>query len=101
MENKYTTSRYKEEIESISEEEGDKVLLLNPVIYKYKVNDVHSVGFIAEEVHNIYPKAVYYDRHGEPDAIYYDRFIPYLVKKIQMMDIEIKELKEKLKGVTE
>ena len=48
-------------------------------------------GVIAEEVEQVYKNAVLY-RNGEPDAVDYTRFIPLLIKKVQMQDKKIRNL---------
>lgn len=48
-------------------------------------------GVIAEEVEQVHKNAVLY-RNGEPDAVDYTRFIPLLIKKVQMQDKRIKSL---------
>ena len=48
-------------------------------------------GVIAEEVEQVHKNAVLY-RNGEPDAVDYTRFIPLLIKKVQMQDKKLKYL---------
>lgn len=94
--------RTKENIRIFNDDEAKKILQLNPIIFDYKKEfggEKNQYGLIAEEVEKIIPYAVYtpqYDSKAEEQpiqSISYDKFIPYLIKMIQIQDKEIKELK--------
>ncbi len=102
--------RLKENIENIKEEDVDNLLLLEPVHYFLKNSDNKKkhYGLIAQEVEKFYPTLVNetesqinIDKNNVDIEFYkgvnYLELIPLLVKKIQMMDNEIKELKTQLK----
>ncbi len=102
--------RLKENIENIEEEEVDKLLLLKPVHYYLKSNNKKKhYGLIAQEVEKLYPILInniekvsnMVDENEDGTELYkgvnYLELIPLLIKKIQMMDNEIKELKNQLK----
>ncbi len=95
--------RYKESIRDISEEEADKLLNLRPVTYKYKhPGDINRYpGLIAEEVREEIPLVVTFDSEGRPDSLDYSKFVPYLIKKMQMQQEEINGLKEQNEKLTE
>ena len=102
-----SSRRYKENIIPLSEDEAKKILDVEIVNYDYKENVVDDEerydqkGAIAEDVVNIIPNAVTYaDIDGEqlPDGINYTKFIPYLIKMVQMQQKEIEELKELIKA---
>ena len=101
-----SSRRYKENIIPLSEDEAKKILDVEIVNYDYKENVVDEderydqKGAIAEDVVNLIPNAVTYaDVDGEqlPDGINYTKFIPYLIKMVQMQQKEIDELKAMIK----
>lgn len=86
------------------EEEADKILKIRVKKFDYKDDVIGTSqkdgvhGAIAEEVAEIIPEVVgYRDIEGlgyVPDNIDYSKFTPYLIKKTQMQQKEIDELKE-------
>ena len=96
------SSKYaKENIVNISEEEASKVLDLRTVSFDYKNGQKNQVGFIAEEVIEILPNCVFLpdDYTEDPDApesklpsIDYSKFVPYIVKEIQILNDRISKL---------
>ena len=87
----------KKDINVISREKRDSLIELNPVSFKFKddVNAKEHYGFIAQEIEKLYPELVKNSEMGYK-TVNYIELIPILVSKIQEMDKEIKELKEKL-----
>ena len=64
--------RYKKDIEPLSYDRYKNILNLNPVQFKWKSNNKESVGFIAEEAHDLgLTDFVGYNEKGEPDSISY------------------------------
>lgn len=96
--------RIKENIKPFSDEEGKKILQITPVLFDYKkgYGEKNQRGFIAEELENILPQAVYipkYDPAVEEkpiQSIKYWELIPYMVKMIQIQQTEIEKLKKSL-----
>ena len=70
----------------------DKVLSLRPVSYNKIYSSNYEVGLIAEEVAKIIPEVV---TEGNT-SIQYTRLVPSLIKSIQELHDEVKELKAKL-----
>jgi hypothetical protein len=67
---------------------------LRPV--EYDINGKHDMGFIAHELQEYYPFLVDGEKDGEKlQSINYNSLIALLVKEIQYLKNEIKELKEK------
>lgn len=93
-----SSRRYKENIEDMTDEEALKVLQLRPVKYDYirRENGTDCYGVIAEEVDEIMHYPVIYDSEGEPDGVDYSRFVPYLIKTVQIQQQEIDALKKEL-----
>ncbi len=98
---KQSSRRYKENIKSLSEDEANKLLNLEVVSFDYKKDSMMKgksvAGLIAESTYEVLPNTVTManiDQEIVPDAIDYSNFVPYLIKKIQMLDKEIKSLRK-------
>jgi hypothetical protein len=91
-----SSRRYKENITPITDEVANRLLDINVYSFDYKdgFGCKNMFGLIAEEVDQIHPIAVTYNGDNEPDAVDYTRFIPLLIKKVQMQQEEIDELKK-------
>ena len=101
-----SSGRIKTNIVDLSEEEAKKVLDLRPVSYDYisEVEQKGCTGLIAEEVAKILPNTVI----GNVDCsdndieeikkigIDYSKFVPYLIKLIQIQEKRIVELEKNL-----
>lgn len=88
-----SSRRYKENITELTETVADRLLKIKTYHFDYKKDygNKDMYGVIAEEVEQVHKNAVLY-RNGEPDAVDYTRFIPLLIKKVQMQDKRIKSL---------
>lgn len=98
------SSKYvKDNIKDISDEEAKKILELRPVSFDYKYGgDLNQRGLIAEEVYDILPNMVIgsgiefnEDEPWNTPSIDYSKFVPYLIKMIQIQQREIDILKSK------
>lgn len=93
----------KENIKDISDDEAKKILELRPVSFDYKNGGTKDQrGLIAEEVLDILPNMVIgadieynEDEPWNTPSIDYSRFVPYLIKMIQVQQREIDILKSK------
>lgn len=93
-----SSRRYKENINDMTEEEANKILDVDVKMFDYKKreNGTNVAGVIAEEVYNILPNVVTLanvDGNEMPDSVDYSKFVPYLIKEIQMLKKEVDELK--------
>ena len=93
-----SSRRYKENITEMTEEEANKILDVDVKMFDYKKreNGTNVAGVIAEEVYNILPNVVTLAKVNEnemPDSVDYSKFVPYLIKEIQMLKNEVDELK--------
>lgn len=88
-----SSRRYKENITELTESVADRLLKIKTYHFDYKKDygSKDMYGVIAEEVDQVHKNAVLY-RNGEPDAVDYTRFIPLLIKKVQMQDKKLKNL---------
>jgi trimeric autotransporter adhesin len=71
----------------------EKVLNLRGVEFDYKIDGVHSIGFIAQEVEKIFPDLVF---GTDPKSIAYQNFAAILVEAIKEQQKEIEDIKKKL-----
>ena len=86
--NTQSSRTVKKNIKSITEKEAKKLLRLRPVSFDYKEGATNQRGLIAEEVMEIYPEMVNTPEGGIP-SIDYSKFVPYLIKMIQIQQKEI------------
>lgn len=91
-----SSAKYKENIEEMTEEYAKKLLELRPVSYDYKnkADGVGCYGLIAEEVDAVESYPVYYNDDHEPEGIDYSKFVPQIIKLLQMHEKELEKLKE-------
>ena len=94
--------RYKENIETLSDDFINNFSKIRPVSFDYKPNIGYKnqYGLIAEEMEKIYPYVVTHDRDGNCEAIDYSKLTVLLIKKIQAMDKEIQYLNETINKYT-
>jgi hypothetical protein len=96
-----TTSsrRYKEDIQPMAQL-SERLLKLRPVTFRYRTPDADGkksiqYGLIAEEVADVLPELVVFDKDGQPDAVKYQVLTPMLLNEVQQQAAEIRELKER------
>ena len=96
--NQKSSKRYKDHKGYITDEQAKAILDLKPVIYDYKNRDngTDCEGLYAEDVYKLIPYSVTLNGNNEPDSIDYSRLIPRMIKMIQILENEIKELKGKI-----
>jgi len=84
--------RYKENVEDLK---YSPVLDLRPVVFSYKadLNHTQQYGLIAEEVKEVMPHLVVYDKEGHPDSVKYHELPIFLLVEIQKLKKEIEMLK--------
>jgi len=71
----------------------DKV---RPVSYVTCSNSLSAVGYIAEEMEELYPEVVVKDDDNEPESINYARMVVILMEKVKDLQNQINILKESL-----
>ena len=89
-----SAKRYKKNIIPLS---GalDLVTQLNPVSYNKIGNDKTEIGFIAEELNELFPDLVEKNQDGQIESVNYTRMVAVLAKAIIELREEIKILKQK------
>lgn len=92
-----SSARYKENIEDMTDEYAKKLLELRPVSYDYKnkADGVDCYGLIAEEVDAVESYPVFYNDEHKPEGIDYSKFVPQIIKMLQIHEQEIRNLMEK------
>lgn len=78
-----------------------KITQLKPVNFNWKKDNTEDIGFIAEDINEIYPDLVSWEENGEIHGVKYTKFTSILVKALQEQQLMIDELKdevEKLKN---
>jgi hypothetical protein len=102
-----TTSsrRYKEEISDMGDASSG-IMKLKPVTFYYKPEYASGprllqFGLIAEEVAEVYPYLVEYNKNGEPDSVYYQFVNAMLLNEVQKQDKRIIALEDKNRSLEE
>lgn len=94
-----SSRRFKDNIRDL-EAVSDKFDLLRAVRYTpkeghggYPGDISEHIGFIAEEVQEIFPEVVTADKDGLVTGMMYDRLVPVLIKEVQALKAELRALK--------
>jgi hypothetical protein len=81
----------------------DRISALKPVIYQWKIDDTEGHGFIAHELQEFIPQAVFgekdaVDENGKmhPQSVDYSKIVVHLVAAIQEQQAQIEELKARV-----
>jgi hypothetical protein len=81
-----SSRRVKEDIREIAGE-SDGLMRLRPVAFRYKAQidptGLTQYGLIAEEVADVYPELVVYDRDGRPETVRYHLVNALLLNEVQ------------------
>lgn len=73
----------------------DRVLQLQPYMFNWKVSGKPDIGFVAQDVHAVWPELTETDSKGSL-GIAYSRFIPLLLESIRGLNEAVKDLKRKV-----
>ena len=84
-----SSQRFKNQIADMGDK-SNKLLQLRPVTFLYKPeydDGSHALqyGLIAEEVAQIYPDMVGYDKDGQPNSVKYQSLTPMLLNEVQKL----------------
>jgi hypothetical protein len=92
-----SSKRFKNDIESLDNAQAGQLNKLRPVSFIYKKDETNRMqfGLIAEEVAEILPELVTYDKDGHIHGLKYDMLTPLLVKMVQLQQESINGLKRK------
>lgn len=87
--------RYKENVQSLGSQ-INKVKRLRPVEFDWNTNNKHSVGFVADEVEEIYPELVARNDTGQVEGMDYSKMVAVLVASVQEQQSQIEKLTQEL-----
>jgi hypothetical protein len=90
-----SSRRYKKNIREL-ESHPDKILDLKPVSFEWKTTSEQDIGLIAEDVHQLIPELVGYDKEGRPDAVRYELVSLYLLEAMKELRAENEELRQRI-----
>jgi hypothetical protein len=93
-----SSRRYKKNIRRL-ESHPDKILNLEPVSFEWKTTSAEDIGLIAEEVHEVIPELVGYDKEGRPDAVRYEMVSLYLLEAMKELKAENEELRHRIEAL--
>ncbi len=90
-----SSRRYKENIQDIGVDSRD-IMKLRPTKFSYKKDPEKTTqyGLIAEEVQEVMPYLVSYDKEGAPHSVRYHELPTLLLAEIQRLEARIKSLEE-------
>ena len=91
----WSDSRLKDNIENLPSQLSN-IMELRPVEFDYKNGSGHQIGFIAQEMKEVYPDAVGEDSDGFLTITGWSKTEARLVKAIQELSAQIEELKAKI-----
>lgn len=91
-----STIKIKKNIESLTDEIS-KLIQVRPVEFDYIETGVHSYGFIAQELNEIYPDAVIKDENNEPIGVAYADLTSPIIRGIQQLYEKIEQLEERIR----
>lgn len=97
-----SSRKAKKNIKPMSCKLANSILDVEVVTFDYRKKnggEKNCRGVIAEDVNEIMPDVCNIDTENGIAGVDYSKFVPYLIKKVQMMDKEINELKCKLSKV--
>jgi len=92
--------RFKENVRDMGESSAE-LFGLRPVLFRYRPEiksaaPPRSFGLIAEEVAEVYPELVSFDREGKPLAVRYDLLSSLLLNELKRQDDRIEQLARRL-----
>ena len=96
-----SSRRFKNNIENLNTGLED-LMKLRPVSFTYKpemlIGEQNQVGFIAEEIVEIVPESVGFDKEGLPYNVDYSKLTPLLTKAVQELNKKVDLLSDKQSG---
>lgn len=92
-----SSAKYKDNIRDM-DNYSSQILSLRPTIFNYKGSEETTGGLIAEEVNDIMPSLVVYDKQGDPQTVKYHELPALLLNELQKALKRIAALEEKLNG---
>ena len=89
---KSSSIQYKDNVKELVFD-SSKLDKLRPVSYDYKLDNAPDIGLIAEEVNEVYPELINYDKEGKAESIKYHGLSVMLLEEVKNLRKEVKGLK--------
>lgn len=89
-----SSAKYKDNIQDMGDS-SSRALNLRPVTFSYKGANEVRFGLIAEEVHEVLPEIVVYDKAGDPQTVMYHELPVLLLNELQKALKRIEALEAK------
>lgn len=91
-----SSKRYKDNIREM-ELDTSKIYNLTPKSFDYKEGHVSllggtTFGYVAEEVEDIMPEIIQYNKEGQPDSLHYQLLTIHLIEEVKKLKARIEEL---------
>ena len=95
-----SSRRYKQDIQSMGDT-SDRLFKLRPVSFRFKQPDANGnkpiqYGLIAEEVAEVFPELVVYNKDGQPETVAYHLLSGLLLNELQKEHKQVQEQTEQL-----
>jgi hypothetical protein len=90
-----SSKRYKQNIRNL-DVDPEKVLKLQSVRFEWKKNGAEDIGLIAEEVQQVIPDLVRYNKDGNPEGVRYDKLAVYLLEALKAQQERISTLEREI-----
>lgn len=99
--NQQSSARYKKNIANMTDEEALKLLKYRVVDYDYinEADGTNCQGLIAEEVAEISEYPVYRKPDGTIEGLDYSKFVPQLIKMVQIQQEQIEKLEQEIETI--
>ncbi len=86
--------RYKQNIKDM-DTQSRVIYELRPVTFNYRKHpDIPAWGLIAEEVDEVFPQLVVYDKEDHPEAVKYHDLVPLLLNEVQKLNKRLSQLEK-------
>jgi len=93
-----SSSRYKTNI-NYDDIDLTNIYGLKPASFVYVGGEKEYIGFIAEDVAEVEPRLVEFDKNGRPDAVCYDHITALLTSAVQELKKQNDELKKRIEAL--
>ena len=91
-----SSRKYKDNIQDMGYD-SSPVMSLRPVTFNYKGGNEKQYGLIAEEVAEVMPELVIYDKAGDPQTVQYHNLPAILLNEIKKLEKRVEELENSKK----
>ena len=94
-----SSKRYKENIREL-ELDSSRIYDLTPKSFNYIDGHVSllggsTFGYVAEDIEDILPEVIQYNKEGQPDSLHYQLLTVLLVEEIKKLKAKVEDLESK------